>query len=282
MAYEKFKILRSPGKWNFVFTSIDQGSNKKSGAKFQKWLKNHVDSHFHIEILVGVEGNSEYSVDGKLFNVEPGTILIIESEHPHQAGYPKFYPDVTHIWISVFYKKVFARLARVVNGAMMRDFDEALFIYPHECGITDEFNNYESDSSELSESVRQLQVRGIVSHILALFLRRVASDNKTKTVETREIVIHRIQQYIEANVGKDMSLDLLERIFGYSKFHLLRIFKKHAGMTVQEWIDTCRIEYTKQALKDGTSKKKISMDLGFSCPAAFSRWYARHKHKLPA
>lgn len=163
---------------------------------------------------------------------------------------------------------------------MIREFDDSLFIYLHECGVTDEFNSYECDGTEVSAACRQLQVRGIVSLILASFLKSVSADSKTKTVETREIVIHRIQQYIEANVGKDMSLDLLERIFGYSKYHLLRIFKNYTGMTVQEWIDTCRIEYTKQALQEGSSKKKITADLGFSCPAAFSRWYAKHKGKL--
>ena len=72
--------------------------------------------------------------------------------------------------------------------------------------------------------------------------------------------------------GRGVTLDMLARISGYSKFHFLRLFQRCTGQTVHTYIDHCRRQRVEAMLQQGCAKKEIAAALGFSCPAAFSRW----------
>lgn len=56
----------------------------------------------------------------------------------------------------------------------------------------------------------------------------------------------------------------------FCNFH--RLFRRHTGLTVQEYVDRCRLARFRQLTEAGRSQKAISEVLGFSHPASFSRW----------
>lgn len=57
MLNDELKILDKPDKWKFIFADREQGNVYKADSAFKRWLKNNVDSHSHIEVLVGFKGN---------------------------------------------------------------------------------------------------------------------------------------------------------------------------------------------------------------------------------
>jgi transcriptional regulator GlxA family with amidase domain len=82
-----------------------------------------------------------------------------------------------------------------------------------------------------------------------------------------------IRRHIQETGGVDASLDHLARVAGYSKFHFLRLFRQHTGRSVHECVNQSRLRKVEEQLADGLALKAIAVKLGFSCPAAFSRWY---------
>lgn len=85
--------------------------------------------------------------------------------------------------------------------------------------------------------------------------------------------INRVIDYIEANLDKELSLDILSRVACFSHFHFHRIFSAMVGETLNRFIQRLRIEKAAAQLICSPWKPitEIALDCGFSCSAAFAR-----------
>ena len=92
--------------------------------------------------------------------------------------------------------------------------------------------------------------------------------------------IKAICRYIRKTGGADASLDHLAQVAGYSKFHFLRLFRQYKGQSVHEYVNQSRLRKVEALLAGGLALKAIAAELGFSCPAAFSRWYRPFRKKV--
>jgi AraC-like DNA-binding protein len=80
----------------------------------------------------------------------------------------------------------------------------------------------------------------------------------------------RTRHYINNHFDKALNLDLLSKIRFTSKFHLLRLFKKHYGQTPKQYLIDKRIEQAKTLLKKGTNITDTCFEVGFDSPSSFS------------
>lgn len=104
--------------------------------------------------------------------------------------------------------------------------------------------------------------------------------NSDKSITYIEYIsrINRVQDYIEANLGGDLSLDTLAEISGFSKFHFHRIFSGIVKETLLSYINRIRMERAISLLLHNNSMSitEVAMMLGFSESAAFSRLFKKH------
>jgi len=86
--------------------------------------------------------------------------------------------------------------------------------------------------------------------------------------------------YIEANIGKDLSLEELARVAHFSPFHFHRIFRAMAGETLNNFIQRIRVEKaaTKLVLNPKKSITEIAFECGFSGSSAFARVFRETFH----
>lgn len=63
------------------------------------------------------------------------------------------------------------------------------------------------------------------------------------------VVRRRLADYIEANLGQQITLGMLAALANMSEFHLARMFKVSFGMSPSAWIATRRIEHARVLLK---------------------------------
>lgn len=87
------------------------------------------------------------------------------------------------------------------------------------------------------------------------------------------IRIHKVQDYIDKNLGNDLSLDILSNISGFSKFHFHRIFRGIVGETLLSYINRIRLERTLDLIlkRRDLNITDIAMMLGYSDSASFAR-----------
>ena len=91
-----------------------------------------------------------------------------------------------------------------------------------------------------------------------------------------------VRNYIDNNYDNDLNLDLLSQLRFVSKFHLLRLFKKHYGQTPRQYLIDKRIEKSKEQLKNGMSVTETCFAIGFESLGSFSTLFKAKTEKPPS
>lgn len=105
-------------------------------------------------------------------------------------------------------------------------------------------------------------------------------SNLTKSMTHSEYIsrINKVEDYIEANLSGNLSLDILADISGFSKFHFCRIFRGITKETLLSYINRTRLEKATSFLlyNPSISITEIAMQLGFSDSAVFARAFKKY------
>ncbi|WP_420318471.1 helix-turn-helix domain-containing protein [Ekhidna sp.] len=91
-----------------------------------------------------------------------------------------------------------------------------------------------------------------------------------------------VRNYIDANYGTALNMDLLSKIQLISKFHLIRLFKKYYGLTPRQYLIDKRIEKAKKHLIMGMTVTKTCYAVGFTSLGSFSVLFKTKTGKTPA
>lgn len=85
--------------------------------------------------------------------------------------------------------------------------------------------------------------------------------------------INRVIDYINENIGQDLSLNILARVALFSPFHFHRIFKAMVNEPLNDYIRRLRLEKGANVLINNPYKSitELALDCGFASPATFAR-----------
>lgn len=87
--------------------------------------------------------------------------------------------------------------------------------------------------------------------------------------------LRRLADYLNEHAAKDISLDDLCALSGYSPGHLIRAFRRHFGLTPHAFVVNRRIQLGQQALKAGQPIAEAALETGFSDQAHFQRTFKK-------
>lgn len=90
-----------------------------------------------------------------------------------------------------------------------------------------------------------------------------------------------VKNYIDNNYENDLNLDLLSRFRFVSKYHMLRLFKKHYGLTPRQYLIDKRIQKSKEQLINGMSVTETCFAVGFESLGSFSTLFKTKTGKSP-
>ncbi len=91
-----------------------------------------------------------------------------------------------------------------------------------------------------------------------------------RDMDMKDLILE-IIEHIESNLGQEMNLDIIADKFGYSKFHLNRIFCENVGATIYKYIQFRRLSVAAEKLvTTGKPIVEIAYDTGYQSQQAFS------------
>jgi AraC-like DNA-binding protein len=97
---------------------------------------------------------------------------------------------------------------------------------------------------------------------------------KIKTeVYSKEYLCEQVIQsklFIEKEFSKNISLDDIATKAFFSKFHFIRLFKRHYGRTPYQYLKEVRITKAKSLLQAGMTVKEVCVSVGFDSITSFT------------
>ena len=87
--------------------------------------------------------------------------------------------------------------------------------------------------------------------------------------------LRRVKDFIEADPGRNLTIEALANEACLSPFHFARAFKVATGMAPHSYVTVRRIERAKSWISEGRPLAAIAYELGLSSQAYFTKWFKR-------
>ena len=238
-----------------------------------------VEYHKHdfFEIYFLISGEVTYVIEGKSYTLKPWDIILINNKELHKPiiNHGSIYERIV-IWVDPDFISKIGTSDSDLNMCfestlknkynLLRPGTEILNIIKV---ILGKLNRILFTDSFGSEILKELYLTELI-----VFLNRAYTDTDLVDIGddvTYNSKINEIINYINQNLAKDLSLDVLSSRFYSSKYHLLREFKKHTGYTPHEYITLKRLITSKELLRSGMSITDVCHECGFNNYSNFIR-----------
>lgn len=278
---KELKIIWKPSEWKLVCSGFPAEAPRVDDELHRGWLRDHLDAHVFREILFCLSGECVFSHQGILYDVHPGTLLLLNQFESHDDFYPAR-TSGTHLWLALVGGAVLVNLFTIRDGRIRRKISDRKQFPPMSHAVKFLYSAWdELDAAENLELPLEFKRQKIITAVSGVTLELVSAgyrnpETPTDSLRHQKQVMNLIKNLIVETGGNGVNTDQLARTAGYSKFHFQRLFKRHVGCTVHYFINQQRVKTTRDLLAKGLRKNEIADQLGFSSPAVFSRWFNQH------
>lgn len=264
MNNEVLNAISDPAFFRYMYDEMTPGEQCCSKAEVR------IERHNLREILMTVAGETDFILDGKCYRAVPGCVFFIDHWVPHKLYYCTNETDFIHIWIHLRKDKLVGGTYTDIGGVAVVCRD--IFSLPSElyCLLNKrwELMKGSPDNSLAKKTLQKYMIK-------LLCVEMELNWKNLHDTRSNNDLIEQVQNYIEMNHGRNSSLAELEKFSGYSRYHLLRLFKAQTGFTILQYVNQVRRRVVEEAQKRNISQKEIAFQLGFSSPAAFWLWKKR-------
>ena len=233
--------------------------------------------HDFYEVYLFLNGNVDYQVEGSIYHLQPGDLLLISPMELHRliinesnSVYDRFVLWINRDFLSQFSDEQ-ASLTRCfdasqrghsnllrLSSAQRIDLATKLDLLMQECSG----NNY----------AQELCAKGVFLQFM-VSLNRIAlrKAGSPAVSEESSTLVHHVLAYISTHYNEDLSLEGIAQQFYVSKYHLSHEFSRLVGTSVYRYITMKRLLIAKQMLANGVSPGVAYMNCGFTDYANFYR-----------
>ena len=220
--------------------------------------------HYHslYEIYFMLEGNCTYFIDNKVYNVQPGDIVIIPEGVIHHTRYD----DISHCRVLINCAE------KYIPSSLQTGMLSGSHLYRNPL-ITDEAKKIFGKIEKEYKLKDSLSDEVISCHTHSLFYLLMRNADGCLKVDDGNKVIEQAVAYIRENFASDISLSSLAKKFSVSPEHFSRMFKKETGLGFSKYLNSLRLQHAEQLLKSdrGQNITKIAEECGFEDSNYFSK-----------
>ncbi len=244
--------------------------------EYLKWFSKNKHKHVRRELIITLAGSYPYGFNNKYYILKPGSVSLIDPMIEHLPGYPDFMADVTNLVIIFLNENV------IVAFHVHKDNNLSCYKYIlDQSSVTVMLLKIWSELQNKQTLLPPLLIRLKFTSTLSCLLSEILEAGlfpkaKHSHSKLQQKMIENICHQIDLAAGSNCDLEDLASLAGYSKYHFSRVFKKHVGCNLQNYIHRCRVKKVKELLESGKTKKEIADILNFSGPVSFAHWYKKH------
>lgn len=240
-----------------------------------------VQAHYHEfdKLLLLFQGSVEYTVEGVVYELRPGDLLLIRRHDIHRpviSGKTAYERAI--FWISpeclregeLDLEACFHQ-ASDRHRALYRPTEEA---WKRLRFLVKELENTGDD--EYSALLRRTHFL----HLMCEINRTVRSDQAAGP-EVLDRPVDVVLRHINAHLAEELNVESLAAMCYLSRYHFMRRFKDATGYTVHNYIQLKRLTLAAQLLAEGKSAGETALACGFGDYSTFLRSFRRHYGVTP-
>lgn len=227
-------------------------------------FKSH--SHNMVEVYYFLRGNARFVVEGNIFSLERGSVLVMASGQTH------------HLLLEP--SAVYERMALLIDSAVVPPEYENLSEQIYDGANLFALDKREQIWFEESFATITKAPEDIQKHLVFSFASMVFGllSNKLSRISSPRIeddVVKKTINYINKNLSGELSLEIIANSLYISRVSLNRKFREIMGCTVWEYVIRRRIYSARQRLFFGENITDAYEKSGFSDYSSFFRAYKK-------
>lgn len=279
---------------NSFDSSLPLGAYEQKGYLDQDFkffhIKNHekldIPYHYHDfhKIVLILSGRTKYYIEGREYELLPFDFVIVNRFLIHK---PEVTSDEVYDRIILYLSDDFLKKYNLMDAFVKsKEIGSSIVRLPGEssASIFEQFLQIEEDiRNEKDEYAGELITRIDVLKALISFNRACIAEDfgfKPEARYNRKVI--EIITYVNDNLGKDLSIDLLADRFYMSKYHMMRIFKNETGYSIHQYISEKRIILARNLIISGMPATSACLECGFKDYSSFSRAFKNQLGMLPS
>lgn len=245
----------------------------------------------NYEIIVGYEGVAHIQVGEEQFRVKPGDVLAIPEGYPHK-GYQVSNEKVSFYWMH------FTGQVRIIDQEEQqelfmkiestKELDNQIMVLPlyeefsstHRLGIL--FNQL--IHLQMDQHYREVS-RNYLATSYLLELHQMTYDKWLlgRHHENADRKLRTMMEWVKANSHQAINHETVAENFNYNKNYLNRYFKKGIGLSVNQYVQSVRIEKAKELLYSSHKQiKEIGYEVGFNDEKHFLKTFKKSTGMTPS
>jgi AraC-type DNA-binding domain-containing proteins len=235
----------------------------------------NIHHHDFYELYYFISGDVKYLIEGKVYYLKPGNLVLINSKELHQAVINS--GENTYERIVLWIDKAFLQQLSTSKTELAACFESDDKRNVLEIGLEDQKNirsllnkiisleNYNGVGYELLYKVYIIE--------LMIYINNLAFNTQSGgNIEIKKSkLIDHIIGYINNHIDEDITIDDIAKEFYISKFHLSRKFKKYTGTTIHRYIIQKKLIEAKELILKEMQIKDVYKQCGFGDYSNFFR-----------
>lgn len=217
------------------------------------------DKHIHEEFVIGVVSNGEMNgfIDGTTKSINKKSIVTMNPDTAHSNwslkhnSYSQSAINIQQSYLDTVLKEnfnskeVYFKTGLLENETLSHEF----------ISLMTEFEN-----NELSIIDYECRLIEVINKILLAN----TCVHEQGSLSKHDIAIIKAKEFIQDNLTMDITLDDIAQEVDVSKYHFLRLFKKHTYFSPHVYLMFKRLEQAKKLLQQGKNIVDVVYSCGFS------------------
>lgn len=247
----------------------------------KKDIKFEYHHHDFSKIVILIDGDLTYYIEGKAYILKPWDILFVNKNEIHKPVVnPNKYYERIVIWLNPDFMAKYAQgnndLLKCFEVAVKNNYNllrlnmKSIEIIKNLIKDIQNCNNSNEFGSEILKESLFVQ-------LMVLMNRLFLNSDKNRDIEDIQYdkTIEGVLNYINSNLENDLSIDTIASEFFISKYYLMRKFKNQIGSSIHNYVVQKRLILARSLISDGLSMSSVCSRCGFNDYSSFVRAFKK-------
>lgn len=247
----------------------------------KKDIKFEYHHHDFSKIVILIDGDLTYYIEGKAYILKPWDILFVNKNEIHKpvVNSDKYYERIV-IWLNPDFMAKYAQ----GNNNLLKCFEVAIKnnynLLRLNMKSIDIIKNLIQDIQNCNNSNEfgsEILKESLFVQLMVLMNRLFLNSDKNRDIEDIQYdkTIEGVLNYINSNLENDLSIDTIASEFFISKYYLMRKFKNQIGSSIHNYVVQKRLILARSLISDGLSMSSVCSRCGFNDYSSFVRAFKK-------